>query len=481
MFYLFFLIAMALIFGVYFLCKYKFFANNEKFDLIMTKILKVLVVIYCSLVLVGILLPDSFARCLEQNEIAITPTEASFALVRWFSALSFVILPIAVFYKNKTIKNIANTFCLIMTVVSICMYPMYMQYATSSLGRGLNSIGSLSEGFKAFLLNNTFRSFCYGIKWLLELTIVVSLIFQEKQFFNVSSSKDLIKYFVVLPLLLIVAMPIYVPQHIFGWSNIIFSAWSFSHILWIIITIGQIPLIYYVFRNRDNETKMVVCMTLALSLLYQFNQMFGAISITIKKLPFQLCNIGSYLIILSLITKSRKLFNFTVIVNVVGIMFALFVPDLQGKGLFYLYNMHFIYEHTNVLVAPILALLFKIFPRLDKKALKDCLIGFTIYFVVVLALGSTFNMIAKVTGNNFYSANYLFMFDAEVATGFVAFLGKLFVPILNIGAFTFYPFIQFLVYLVFILLCVGLYFVIRLCYKIKDSISQKRAEQTVAN
>ena len=120
---------------------------------------------------------------------------------------------------------------------------------------------------------------------------------------------------------------------------------------------------------------MLVLYILALSLLMQYNQMFGAISLNIERLPFQLCNIGSYLILVALITKSKKIFDFTVIVNVVGVIFALAVPDLDldGEGLFYLYNMHFILEHTNVLVVPILALLLKIFTRLDRKSLKHFL------------------------------------------------------------------------------------------------------------
>ena len=71
--------------------------------------------------------------------------------------------------------------------------------------------------------------------------------------------------------------------------------------------------------------------------------MFGAISMSIKRLPFQLCNIGAYLILLSLITENKRIFNFTLIVNVIGVLFALFLPDLDGEGLFYLYNMHFIF------------------------------------------------------------------------------------------------------------------------------------------
>ena len=222
------------------------------------------------------------------------------------------------------------------------------------------------------------------------------------------------------------------------------------------------------FRKKDKQVQKILLFTLALSLLLQYNQMFGAISLNFKRLPFQLCNIGAYLIVISLVTMNRKLFNFTAIVNVVGVLFALAMPDLEGKGLFYLYNMHFILEHTNVLIVPVLALMFGIFPRLDKSALKHCIVGFVIYFLSVWALGTAFNAIALATGNGFYSANYLFMFSAKDAVELLPFTQALFDINFKIGYATFYPVIQLIVFVVFLLVCILLYFVIRLIYKIKD-------------
>ena len=150
------------------------------------------------------------------------------------------------------------------------------------------------------------------------------------------------------------------------------------------------------------------------------------------------------------------------------------MPDLDGEGLFYLYNMHFILEHTNVIVVPILALLFGLFPRLDKKALKHYLIGFAIYFVAVWLLGKIFNSIAVTTGNDFWSANYLFMFNQEVAAGFIGFLGTLFNPAWSIGNFTIYPLIQLVVFLVFNVICLIVFFTIQLIYFIKDKIYKNK-------
>lgn len=471
MFYLFFSLVLLITIGTYLLCKFVFLKNNEKFRIIANKILKVLVIVYCFVVFLTILLPDAFVRSFESSELTRSYKEISFALIRWFSALSFVILPLAVFFKNRTIKNIAIYFCSIMTIVSIIYYPVFLENYTSTMGRGLNSISVFNDGFKNFLINPIFRSFIIGFQWLLELSIIFVLAFEEKHIFNFKSKKEYLNFFLVLIPSLICIIPIYVPQHLFGYSNIIFDAWTLPHILWIVLVIAMIVSLYFIFKSRSKEDKKILCLILALSLFLQYNQMFGAISISIKRLPFQLCNIGALLVLLSLITENKHIFNFTIIVNVVGVIFALVMPDLDGKGLFYLYNMHFIFEHTNVLVVPVLALLLQIFPRLDKQALKDCVIGFSIYFVFVFLAGTTFNSIASITGNSFYSANYLFMFDQAVATDFVEAFGALFKTQLKIGNhITLYPVIQSLVYCVFLTLCILMYFVIKLLYKIKDNV-----------
>ena len=152
------------------------------------------------------------------------------------------------------------------------------------------------------------------------------------------------------------------------------------------------------------------------------------------------------------------------------------MPDLDNKGLFYLYNMHFILEHTNVIVSPILALLLGVFPRLDKKSLKHFLIGFAGYFILVLILGTVFNGIAKSTGNNFYSANYLFMFDKKTAVEVLPFTELLFDINFSIGPLTLYPVIQPLIGIVFTIICLAVYGAIMLIYFVKDKINNKPAK-----
>ena len=338
---------------------------------------------------------------------------------------------------------------------------------TASNGRGLNSLAIASEGFKSFMLNPEFRGAIFALTLAVEITIPVLLGVHEKHVFDVKNVKEWGITALVFVATLLSCVPISVPQHLFGYSNVIFDAWTLPHIGWILFVVVEVVCLYYIFRKRSQEEKMIMLFVLSLSLIMQYNQMFGAISINIERLPLQLCNVGSYLVLFTLITKSKKLFDFAVIVNVVGVLFALAMPDLDGKGLFYLYNMHFIFEHTNVLVVPILALLLKIFERLDKKSLKHFFFGFLIYFVSVFVLGTMFNAIAKTTGKDFWNANYLFMFDQETAADFVPFLGKLFDFNISVGALTFYPLMLITVYVVFNAICLVVYYAIQSIYLIK--------------
>ena len=481
MFYLILSIVIAVLMATYCILRFCVFKGNEKFAKVINKILKISVVVYACLMLVSLILPDAFALSYSKEDLASMPARYGYAIVRWFSMVSFICLPIAVFYKNRTIRNIAIYFCTIMTIVQICFFKQYLIDFTSTAGRGLNSISVISDGFKQFLINPIFRSIWFGILMCLQLVIPVILAIQERHVFEFKNKKEYFNFFITLPFMILSALPIYVLQHLFGYTNLIFEAYGIVHFAWIFLIVCEIIALYFIFRKRSEETKMVLLLVLSLSLIMQYLQMFSAISINVARLPFQLCNLGSFFILFSLITKNKHLFNFTVIINVIGVLFALASPDLDNKGLFYLYNMHFILEHGNVMVIPLLALLFGIFPRLDKTALKDCLIGFTIYFVCVWTLGTMFNAIALKTGNDFWAANYLFMFDASKAIKLLGDgVGKLFVSF-KIGYGTFYPVIQLVIYAVFMAVCTLLWLSIQLIYKLKDIGKNKKQKLASAS
>lgn len=474
MFYLFFLLSFFIIMSIYLVLKYVAFKNNDKFKRVMDRILKVLSVVYCFVIFFSILLPDAFSISYDESYIPNTKNIV-FALVRWANYVPFVVLPIGIFCKNKYIKNIAIYFCFLLTIVNLICYPTFLEFATSSLGRGLNSIPVISQSVKDFLLNSTFRSIIFAITWIIPLICSIILFFEDFKSIKLNNIKEFFLNLLIFMVIFFAVIPIYVPQHLFGYSNILLKPWSLPHILWLLFVLVELITLYLIFRKKDEQIKYIVCLILSFALFLQYNEMFSAVSINIERLPLQLCNIGAYLILASMIFRNQKLFNFSIIVNLTGAIFALAVPDLEGKGLFYLWNMHFILEHTNIIIVPILALCFKLFKKIDKFALRDCIIGFSCYFLLVLILGTSFNAIALKTGNNFYHANYLFMFDSVKAEKTIKGIKALFDIKFNIGSYiTFYPVIQLLIYVVFAVACVLVFLLIKFVYLIIDLINKKR-------
>jgi len=309
MFYLFFSIFVALVLGAYFVCKYALKIDSEKFNNVMTKVLKITVVCYCVVSLLTILLPNALSLSFDEHELSALGL-SGVSVIKWLSCLAFIMLPIAVFFKNRTIRNIAVYVCSLIAIVQISFYPQLLEAFTYRGGRGLNSLSIVSQGVKEFLLNPVFRSVVFGFVVGLELIIPVVLAVQEKHVFNVKSLQEWGSFALVLVLSLLSCMPISVPQHLFGYTDIIFDAWTLPHVLWIIAVIVEIVVLYFVFRKKDYEAKRIMLFILALSLIMQYNQMFGAISINAERFPFQLCNIGSYLVLLALITKSK---NFSIL------------------------------------------------------------------------------------------------------------------------------------------------------------------------
>lgn len=449
--------------------------NSEEFRGRVRRLLRASAVAFCVISLVSIFLPDAFLISYSADSLTERSTkEICFALVRWIGSLGFIMIPLAVFLDNRAVRNVALCFCSVAALISVACAPIFLEYYTSELGKGLNSISVIGEDFKAFMINPTFRGTVLALTRALELGTIIILALNERHVPDFRKKSELGEFLALLASSLLCCVPIYVPQHLFGYTDIIFDAWTLPHIIWLLATLSLIVLLYNIFKSRPRETQKTLCLVLSLSLLMQYMQMFGAISINLRRLPLQLCNIAAFLLLAALVSENEHIINFTMVVNTVGVLLALAVPDLDGKGLFYLYNMHYVFEHTNVLVIPVLAMLFGIFPRPGKRTLRDALVGFSGYFVTVLTLGTAFNALASVTGDSFFKANYLFMFDSEVASGLIPIMSTLFATQINIGEHVvLYPIIQIIVYVVFTALCVLMYHILRLIYTASDKFKKK--------
>ncbi len=418
---------------------------------VVNKIVKVLGITYVVLTFVTIFLPDGLIKSVSDPSELVGANKWC-CVLRIMLAINPVIITIVSFFKSRTFKNIAIYWTLPWTFISIFFYNEYMECFLSPNGRGLYQTRGIPEALKTLMMNETFRGIIFCIQWILVVSICLKLLLIDKHVFKINDYREILRFGIVLILLLIQMMPIYIPQLLAeGFGPFLFERFSPLHFVWIFYLVGKIIVLWLLFRNKSEEDKYLLCIVLALSVMFQYNSMFS-LTINIKRLPLQLCNLASYLMLIALIMKNRFIFNFNFLVNMVGAVIALLVPDVNGRNIFEVWNLHFIYEHTNVVVVPILALLFGLFPKIDKVAYCDAIIGFSGYFVVVLILGIIFNNLAIKLDNSDFEANYLFMFDPEVACGTLPFLKSFIKVSLVIKNATIYPLLMLLVYFGYLLI-----------------------------
>lgn len=441
--YIIYLIILALIIMMLIFNKHHCKLNN--------KLVKVFTLLYVTITFFTIFLPDGFIKSVD-DPLELVEYNKWHAILRVLLAVNPIIAIVAVFFDNKTFQKILVYYSLPITFLSTFFYSDFIYYYLDSSGKGLLKIDGISQNFKDLLLNETFRGVILSVQWILMISICLKVLLIDKPYQGKPSIKNLINGGCILVCLLLQMMPIYVPQIIFeGYGPFLFDKFTPLHFIWIFYIIVKIIILWFLFRNQSDENKYILCLVLAISVLFQYNQMFS-LTINIKRLPLQLCNLASYLMLIALIFKNKVIFNFNFLVNVVGAVMAILVPDVKGYNIFEIWNLHFIYEHTNVVVVPILSLILGVFDKINLKSYRDAVAGFSIYFGIVTIIGSIFNHLAVVLDKSSFKANYMFMFNPDVATSTLPFL-QLFVKYsVRVGEATLYPFLMMFAYIGYLLI-----------------------------
>lgn len=449
--------------------------NGEK----CRRVMQVVAVVYFVLAFLNLFLPDGFAISKSVEELA--GMNAVYEnTVRWLNGTCLIVIPLVAFYDDKCLKKVAAYFCLPASLLYAYSYSVIIRSLTSEQGRGVNTIRFAGEAFKAFMINETFRSVLFGLFCLLQVGILA--FFLLKNLKDLKFAKEEILPFALVSLgILALSISTYTPQYYVGYTDLIFKRFSLTHLLVFVFMTVEIVLLYFAFRDKPREVKRMLLIAMSISLLFQFNQVFTSSGeLKVQKFPLQLCNIGSYLLLILLILKSEKLFHFAIVVNVVGALIAMIVLDVENKGIGFFWNMHYILEHTKLIVIPILCLLLKEFEPLKIRDIKHFLIGFASYFAFVWVLGTICNGIWQATGNDYFKNNFLFMFDQKAAQGLLPAVGELFNIVWDLGFCKIYPVVQPLVFFAFNGFCIVGFFAIYFCGKIGEKVKKAEKEKKEA-
>ncbi len=384
------------------------------------------------------------------DQIFYEATDPLHSILRWGYYLNCAVIPMAIFFESRLFRNIASYVCLPFSILSAFFFDDYMAYFLAPEGRGFHP----APGFR-------YAYFILELALAIAIPILIQVCYRHV--FNVKDRNEWLHFIAAVPAVILLMVPVYVPQSFIGYSKMIASKGSDYHIMWLVLVAVATLALYFIFRFRPYRDRYMLCVFLTVVLFFHYNSMY-LMGFSIPRLPIQLCNLAAYLYIIAIPFKSQRLFQFCFIANLTGTLIALIIPDFE-PGAFGFWMMHFTIEHALVFMVPVLAMGLRVFPRVDRSALKCSFIGFSIYFLFCLTIGTILNGYSDVTG---FEVNYFFLFDREKA--FNQFPMFTFTERLRwqFGRFEVYPIFVLTIYVFFQLLCVAYYNIVHLIYNFED-------------
>lgn len=424
--------------------------------------LKVLSIIYFILGVVRSFLNDNFIWVINGGNYGgayYKSTDVLQSLLRWGLTLGYVVYPCAVFFKTRVLKNFAIYFCLPVAIVSTFFYNNFLDYFLTNSGR-------------AIMTSDWVRHTEFILELILAMIVPLLLRFCIGHKFKLRDKWEWIYFFTLLPLSLLVCIPVTLPQSLFGFTDKFMVPFSFSNFLWVAIILSILIVLYFVYRFKDRETRYMLCVFLSLYLFLHYNSIY-LMDLKMSRLPFQLCNLGAYLILFALLIKKQGFFNFILLANVPGAMIAFCVPDVS-EGMLSYWNIHFYIEHTWVFVIPLLAVVLRIMKRPNKQGFKHFFMGFVIYFLFCATIGIIFNSYLYKPYDPFFNKiNYFYLFDTTILS-VLPFLSFTRTYAVTLNGYTFYPLYMLLIFILYSVFCMIFWYVFTQLCKVGDRHFQVR-------
>ena len=422
----------------------------------MNLIAKIMAIVLFSLGIFRLFLNDNFIWVINggtYDNMYYKTTDVMQSILRWGMTFAYIVYPCAVYFSARTLKNFAVYICLPIAVLSAIFYNDFMSYFLEDSGR-------------AFFAPEWIRHIEFASELILMIVLPLLIRYCLGHKFNVKSKSEWLHFWGLLPCALLIVIPVTLPQSLFGYTRKYMNPLTVENFAWIAVILLLIAIFYLAFRFKNRETRYMICVFLALYLFYHYNSIY-LMDMKLSRLPFQLCNLGSYLVLIALLIKKQSFFNFIFLANVPGALIAFCVPDTSEAMLSY-WNIHFYIEHTWVFVIPILCVVLRIFERPAKKSIKHFFIGFSIYFVFCALAGIIINSFISVHDHEVLNTvNYFYLFDDTVldALMFLGFTRS--VPI-TLSGYTFYPLYMLIIYGLFSVFCIFVNFVFKQLYKVGD-------------
>lgn len=360
------------------------------------------------------------------------------ALQSWLSIASVVIIILQPFFKYNILKNYAKTFCLVVNVVDTIL---------------LSNIAYSFTGTYEITLCGAFLSIEVALSLLYSLYL-----FLTNHYFKMPK-KELIEMLIALPIILILSVPPYLPQALFGnFASQNMKDFSLYHRIYLYLAmIFLIGMYFLLKRIKDREYIRMALLYISLVTLisYCYNYDF-AIFIEPTRWPLHLCNTAMFIIPLCLIFRLDKLFYFTLFINVLGAFLAMLMPNYNDNFGFFTPNVvRFWINHSMAFAMPVLIILLGIYRRPRLREFKYSMVGFLIYFLLVLVINAWFENYDTSVDFFFLNSDFIVSKLGQWAENTMNYVWNIKIGSLT---FTFYPLYQFLFFVVYVILGLGMWF-----------------------
>ncbi len=285
------------------------------------------------------------------------------------------------------------------------------------------------------------------------------------------SSRQAVKAALILLGMIVMTMPSWAPQAIFGLSDsgIKLEDLNVYHRLVLYGAPIFALAIHFSFNKCDYEKRRYALLYISMATMISFCFKYDfSTFLHLNEWPLHLCNTAMFIVPLVLLFKMERLYYFTIFINVLGAFFAMVMPNTDGANWISDTSMDFWLNHYMALLLPLLIMSLKIFPRPKMKQFTYSLIAFFAYYVAVLFLN------AWLTN---YDAGVDFFF---INSDFIASkLGKWAEDLRDITTvftykdlkFVLYPVYQLLYFIVYIILSFAMWFLYEQVFEITDTYS----------
>lgn len=418
---------------------------NDKTKKILTVILKVIAVALFSLYIVRLFFNDYFIWIINggrYGDLYYEARDIPQSIVRWSYTTAICLIPTAAFFKSKTLSKLTILFSVLALVLNLIYFNETFAYFVRNSDRAIYIQPNARKVY-----------FIFELSLMLAFTVLYAFMNCKNLLFT--NLKQLRNFFIYLPFIPLICLPVYFPQSIWGFTQIKMDYFSLPQILWILMIFATFFILVALYRNDTKEHKEIICCFLTIFLFQHYNSIY-LMDLNASRLPFQLCNLGSYFILILFLFRKykpmQKFFDFSFIANVPGAFVAIIAVDVN-RGICSFWNIHYYLEHTWVFLLPLLFFALGIYKFPKEHALKHFFIGYTCYFIGCATLGIIFNCVLFKPETKFFNeVNYFYLFNALVLQvfSFAAFTRKWGVVW---NEYTFYPLYMLFVYFGFMIIC----------------------------